>query len=312
MEPAQISIHNGVVFTIPYTPDPTSTKEYRGVEPPAGVHLPTATELLDICTLEDRHPVGLAYPPKAPVFWIKYGFAVYWNEVVAQAMAHRELQRLGSPVKVPAVFYAYQADSKTYIVMEYIEGRSGAQLLEATSDAAKREAVYRQVAFGIQELLRIPIPPQSRPAAVDGGVIQHLVFSDAEAPRHYQSADQIEQHFNLFLQLAKREPRIQGLSREPMVFNHIDIWPGNIIVDENGVITIIDFAGASILPSSFVKYSLSSSLKNPEYKLLPWVDVPSTEGVDNTKALFAASGPIVMGSASFARVGQRVPGYESV
>lgn len=50
--------------------------------------------------------MGLAYPPDAPVFWIKYGHSVIWNEVIAQAMAHEELRRLGSPVRAPAVFYA--------------------------------------------------------------------------------------------------------------------------------------------------------------------------------------------------------------
>lgn len=38
------------------------------------------------------------------------------------------------------------------------------------------------------------------------------------------------------------------------------------------------------------------------------VYVPVTEGVDNTKALLQVSGPIVMGSYSFSKLGKRLPG----
>ncbi|GBF65388.1 hypothetical protein TMEN_8105 [Trichophyton mentagrophytes] len=285
------------------------TKEYRGVEPPAGVHLPTAAEILELCTADDKYPAGLAFPSEAPLFWIKYGYAVEWNEVLAQAMAHRELLKLRSRARVPAVFYAFEAARKTYIVMEYIPGRSGSQILESTSEPAEREAVYRQVAFMVQELLRIPIPPNSRPAAIDGGKVTHLIFSEYEASRHYHNADQLEQHFNLFMKMAKREPKIQGLSREPLVFSHPDIWPGNIIIGDDGCTTIIDFAGSSILPSSFVKYSITTTKKYREYDLMSWVDIPCPDGIDNVKALFAISGPMVMGSGSFARAGWRVPGH---
>ncbi|EZF24661.1 hypothetical protein H112_02767 [Trichophyton rubrum D6] len=285
------------------------TREYWGVKPPAGVYLPTAAEILKMCTADDKHPAALAFPSEAPVFWIKYGFAVEWNEVLAQAMAHRELLKLRSHARVPAIFYAFEAGRKVYIVMEYIPGRSGSQILESSSEPAEREAVHRQVAFMVQELLRIPISPNARPAAIDGGKFTHLIFRDYRASRHYHNVDQLEQHFNLFMKMAKREPKIQGLSREPLVFSHPDIWPGNIIIGDDGRTTIIDFAGSSILPSSFVKYSLSSSKKDREYNLMTWVDLPCPDGIDNVKALWAISDPMIMGTASFARAGWRVPGY---
>ncbi|KAF3480163.1 uncharacterized protein GIQ15_05510 [Arthroderma uncinatum] len=196
--------------------------------------------------------------------------------------------------------------------MEYIPGKSGTQLLEATSEPTEREAVYRQMALGIQELLRIPIPPNPRPTAIDGGLIRHIIFEQQEAPRPYQSVDQLEQHFNLFLQWTKREPKILGLSREPMVFCHSDAWPGNFIINKQGHVTVVDFSEVSILPSSFAKYAITPSVKDHEYSLLPWIDVPSTDGVDNTRALFAATNPMIMGAGSFAKAGKRIPGYDRI
>jgi hypothetical protein len=69
------------------------TREYRGLDPPPGIHIPTCTELLHLCTAEHPQgfPTGLAYPQDAPIFWIKYGYSVLWNEVAAQVMAYSEL-----------------------------------------------------------------------------------------------------------------------------------------------------------------------------------------------------------------------------
>ncbi|WEW61239.1 hypothetical protein PRK78_006729 [Emydomyces testavorans] len=286
------------------------TREFRGIDPPPGVCIPTVTELLSLCTA--KHPchyaMHLAYPPQNPVLWIKYGSSVVWNEVPAQAMAYHELRRLGSPVRAPAVFYACTVNYESYLVMEYIPGKTAAQLLEDTNEPAHKEAIYRQVAFALSELHRIPVPQGSRPAALDGGRIRHSIFDDAEAPRHYQNVDQLEQHLNLFLQITKRKSRVQDLAREPMIFCHSDLWFGNFMIDQDGRVTVIDFANTSILPSSFSKFLLLPSQNRLRSVVSKWVSIPSTDGVDNTAALADASGPMIMGQSSFASIGRRVPG----
>lgn len=170
-------------------------REYVGVYPPPDVHFPTAGELLDLCA--EEHPRGsLAYPPESPVFWIKYGNAVYWNEVAAQVVAHRELQRLGSSVRAPSVYYAFYFDYRTFIVMEYIPGETVGQRLEKANEAEK-EDIISKVVLGISELHRIPVPEGSRPAAIDGYKIRHTLFDEQQAPRHYENVDQLEEHLNL-------------------------------------------------------------------------------------------------------------------
>ncbi|EEQ35141.1 uncharacterized protein MCYG_07960 [Microsporum canis CBS 113480] len=267
------------------------SREFRGIDPPAGVKLPTTAEIIAVCTKRGRRTLrGLAYPSDdRPVCWIKYGNGVTWNEVHALALARQELLRLRSPVAVPAVYHAFEADYVTYIVMEYIHGRTGTQILESTSVPAEREAVYRHMAAGVQELLRIPIPPKAPPSAFDNGVFSHIMFLDLEAPRRYQNTDQLEQHLNVFLEKARSKLRLKGLSNEPMVFCFSDIHPGNFIISDDGRVTIIDFSETSILPCSFAKYAIISSWHNPEYNIAPWIDIPGDEGVENTYALFEAS-----------------------
>jgi hypothetical protein len=170
-------------------------KEYVGIPPPYNAHLPTAYELLALCATE-RPRGSITLPSESPVFWVKYGRAVYWNEVVAQAMAYHELRRLGSSVRAPAVFYAFEHDYMIFIVMEYIPGTTARQCLEKAQNQAEKDQIISQVALSLSELHRIPIAPGSRPAAVDGGYIRHVLFDEQEAPRHYETVDQLENHLN--------------------------------------------------------------------------------------------------------------------
>jgi hypothetical protein len=95
-----------------------------------------------------------------------------------------------------------------------------------------------------------------------------------------------------------------------MVFCNSDLWLGNFIIDQDDRVTIIDFAQTSILPSSFSKFVLWPTENKLGYNITDLVDVPSTEGIDNMKALRAVAGPMVMGSSSFVSTGRQVPGAE--
>ncbi len=115
------------------------TKEFRGLDPPPGFQIPTPDELVRLCSAKDErgYNMGLAYPPESPIFWIKYGRSIVWNEVLAQDMAYRELHSLGSSAIVPGVFYACQMGAigviydvevsyMSYIVMEFLPGKTAA------------------------------------------------------------------------------------------------------------------------------------------------------------------------------------------
>ncbi|KAH8807532.1 hypothetical protein F5884DRAFT_844472 [Xylogone sp. PMI_703] len=293
------------------------TNEYRGLEPPPGVRIPTPEELIKLCVEDDPrgYNMGLTYPPEEPVFWIKYGYSVIWNEIPAQVMVHRELQRLGSFIRVPGIFYAcemgkpgvmynFEVNYKSYIVMEYVPGKTAAQLLEDTEDPNQKEHIYQRIASALSELHLIPVPPDAPPAAIDDGCIRHCLFDMQQAPRQYQTTEQLELHLNLSLTITKRKER-------PMIFCYSNVWLANFIIDEDDRITVVDFTDASILPSSFSKYVLVGTKSKIGYDMSTCVKVPQTAGIDNTSALLSASGPMVMGASSFVSTGRRIPGGES-
>ncbi|OAA62761.1 Aminoglycoside phosphotransferase [Niveomyces insectorum RCEF 264] len=289
----------------------STSQEYFGTAPPVGVHLPTADEILALC---DDHPRShVVYPADSPVFWIKYDNTVFWNEVAAQTMAHRELRRCNSPVRAPAVYYAFRRGFVNYIVMEYIPGKTAGALLEESDDQAAKDDVVRKVAMGLSELHRIPVPAGSCPAAIDGGRIRHVLFDEREAPRHYEDGSQLELHF---LEKTRRKAQLCRLAQEPLVFCFSDTYPDNFLLDACGQLIVVDFADVSILPSSFAKYAVCKNRFGVDMERL--VHTPTTDpvnndndndnGNDNTFALRAASGSVVVSPYFFAKLGRRMPG----
>ena len=114
------------------------------------------------------------------------------------------------------------------------------------------------------------------------------------------------------MERTRKKARLSQLSSEPLVFCFSDIYPSNFIIDPPGsraTVTVIDFADASILPSSFARYS---SYDNKFYayteQLSRLVHAPVTDGVDNRAALCAVMGPLVFASASFGSIGRRTLG----
>jgi hypothetical protein len=96
-----------------------------------------------------------------------------------------------------------------------------------------------------------------------------------------------------------------------MVFCYSDVWLENFFLSDEGLeITVVDFSESSFLPSSFVKYVLSSGLSKIGRDISELVVVPTTEGVDNTTALHAVHGPMIMGWGSFVNVGRRLFGEQ--
>lgn len=191
-------------------------KEWYGSILPSNitVPLPTAAELVSLYKETNRHgyTIGVPYPPgtEPPVFWIKYGPSIVWNELAAQKTAHDGLRSLESEIKIPAIYYGcqvaipYKDDPngwpahRTYVVMEYVPGRTAAKLLQdAIGDNAMEDSIYAKIAFALSELHRIRVAQDSRPAAVNGGRIRHELFDDNQASLHYRNISELEQHLDL-------------------------------------------------------------------------------------------------------------------
>ncbi|CAI4217552.1 unnamed protein product [Parascedosporium putredinis] len=275
-------------------------KEYHGLPPPNGYRTPTPAELVGLCT--KKHPrgfsIGLAHPPEAPVFWIKYGFSVLWNEVPAQVMAYEELRSLQSPIRAPGIFYACAIKETPgselctlFIVMEFIPGRTAEEWLKSIQDPVGQNRIYSFIALALSELHRIPVPPDSRPASIDKGRIRHALFDMYQAPRHYENVGQLEDHLNC-----------------PMVFCYSDLWLQNFMIDDDDNVAVVDFAVVSILPSSFSKLVLFGEDSKIGRDISNLVQIPTTKGVDNTAALYDVCAPMVFSPHVFASIGCKLPG----
>ncbi|OBT66410.1 hypothetical protein VE03_04874 [Pseudogymnoascus sp. 23342-1-I1] len=267
---------------------PKFTNPYVGIKPPPGVHVPEREELLGSICAEESPRSGFPYPPEAPTLWIKYGFAVYWNEVCGQTVAYHGLRQLESL---------------------YILGKTAGQCSKESQDEVGKEKVCRSIGFAVSELHRIAILDEFRlrPAAISGGRIRHSLFDDLVAPRHYENVQQLEIHINALLERARRKCRVHDLAREPMVFCQSDQYYDNFIIDANDRVIAIDFADSSIVPSSLAKYAAFGVGYRTHFDFRKWVEVPATEGIDNLSAIAEASGAIVM-SSSFNGLGRRLPG----
>ncbi|KAF2816687.1 uncharacterized protein BDZ99DRAFT_543407, partial [Mytilinidion resinicola] len=173
----------------------------------------------------------------------------------------------------------------------------------------RKQDICNLVAFGLQELLRIPVPQDSRPAAIDGVPIQHCLFDDHMAPLENQNISELDtpKRGDLWIRITRQSTPAKNFAHEPMVFCYSDPWPENFILDlDRNLVTIIDFAVASILPSSFAKHALSA--RKIDANLDDLVNVPITNGVDNLEALCCAGALIVQSASSFAPCSRRILG----
>ncbi len=111
--------------------------------------------------------------------------------------------------------------------------------------------------------------------------------------------------------MCKRKQRVKDLALEPMVFCYSDIWLDNFILDQDAEsITVIDFSETAYLPSCFAKFALATGASKINRDIRDLVTVPTTEGVDNTEALYAVHGPMIMGPGGFERAGNSLFGHQ--
>ena len=165
--------------------------------------LPTTNEVIALCREKGGNCNGFTYPSDGnPIAYIKYGYTVTIGEVRMQRYVYDAfgwmMNASVSGVKVPEIYHAFQSGCQTYIVMEYVDGETvGSQLRGSSME--RKNWIYHQIAKAITQLLRVPVPSDSRPGPVGGGCIQHHFFRDNVAPKEYDSVDELQRHINKVL-----------------------------------------------------------------------------------------------------------------
>jgi hypothetical protein len=155
---------------------------------------PGKEEIIHLCRQKGPTSNGLKYPPNGtPIAYIKYGRGVTMGEAWAQLYAFEQMKdQLGA--KIPRIYRAFQDGCWTFILMEYIEGKTVGELLQEPS--ADHDWIYNQVADAVRQMLGFPVPEGVSLGPIGGGCAQHCFFKDHVAPMEYPSVPVLEKHIN--------------------------------------------------------------------------------------------------------------------
>jgi hypothetical protein len=144
---------------------------------------------------------GFAYPSKEPIAWVKLANSM--GEARMQMFAYQKLNEMPPStrrnVRIPEIYRLLEGQSgyEVYIVMEFVNGGPFSNKLPSGDfDLDLGDRLVDQVAYALQLLLSIEVPPNSPPGPLGGGIIQHIVFKDQEAPIEYASVSELQTHFN--------------------------------------------------------------------------------------------------------------------
>ncbi|KAF8313481.1 hypothetical protein DL93DRAFT_2228540 [Clavulina sp. PMI_390] len=166
-----------------------------------------------------------------------------------------------------------------YIVMEHIQG------------AQPAKSAPQQVAEALQWLHSVPAPPGVVIGTVGGGPARHKVFKDYEAPLIFANPSAIAAYLNKALTILPRSspgPSPVDFSNEPIIFSQSDMHPGNFIIDQNGELWLIDFESITLLPESFAKYTVLSSVMGkeiPEQLGWSWDAMPNGKSMSRARTM---------------------------
>jgi serine/threonine protein kinase len=193
---------------------------------------------------------------------VKYGSRVQLWE--AQNMHHvASLPHM----RVPKVFDAWETEEIGYIVMEYIDGRSLRDIWPVIP-LDQRLDIYRQTQSMIEVLRQHKL---SQPGPIGGGPSNRQTFFTEEGAGPVDSQSEIEGWFNErfhackgFNRRNRGEPWFNGHFNE-LVMCHLDLHTGNLLLDKQGKIWLIDWEYSGAYPPYFEEIAVPEDQNHPDF-----------------------------------------------
>ncbi|CAN8096458.1 unnamed protein product [Discula destructiva] len=144
---------------------------------------------------------GFVFPLTQPVAYVKFGFASErMAETRNQTYAFGALKAMPLDqtrgILIPEIYRTFESDRRFFIVMEYIPGRTLAQLQDHQDWESQMATAVDSLARAIRLLMSMQAPPGQQPGPVGGGRLQHPLFKNGHAFREYSSVDELETHLN--------------------------------------------------------------------------------------------------------------------
>ncbi|TDL19625.1 hypothetical protein BD410DRAFT_434290 [Rickenella mellea] len=259
--------------------------------------MPSPKEILSLC--HAANSVGFPFPSSdQPVAWIKFGRWVTKGEALTQHSVALAMNAISSTaVHVPAVYLAFMADGRGYIVMEFVPGLTVAQRLSEPGADAKN--MYQAVGRAVQQLIAHRAPTgTTQPGPVGGGCIRHDFFPDRESAIAYPTVGVLQEHVNRILKLSGCSQRVNFT--DEVATNGLPLCPGDIhetnwIIDDEGRVHALDFEHYNFLPPSFVAYALEHWYPFSR-RVAKYVDYRRSES--NVYAMSIAAGQLLVSGHS--------------
>lgn len=205
---------------------------------------------------------------------VKYGSGVTAAEADTQAYVYEHIDP--SIFRVPEVYQFFEEESDWgligYLVMEFVDGTT----LDALDGQVQAELSTR-LASCFQHLWQISATEKVRPGPIGGGEPRGSIWSDDGACTVFQTLLDMERWLNVSLENDEHLARIGrwdfpdypdrlkslndrfSLEGCPLVMCHGDFVGRNAVLQDNGVLYIIDWGCAGFYPFFFDLYLLMSN-----------------------------------------------------
>ncbi|KAJ6618815.1 kinase-like domain-containing protein [Mycena sp. CBHHK59/15] len=182
-----------------------------------------------------------------------------------------EFVRAHTGINVPAVHLVFARAGVTYIVMDYIRGRTVQEAWDSL-DGPQRHSVVSQVASALAELRSLPPSTIPGPCGSDGkSKLRGRYFTDYGAGP-FRTHHDLAAWLNAKLLVARKtnanaaEGRSAFDGSRALVFTHHDIAPRNLIIDDGGRVWLIDWELSGWYPEYFEYACIVSDVGVPEVR----------------------------------------------
>ncbi|KAK2596516.1 hypothetical protein N8I77_013403 [Diaporthe amygdali] len=215
---------------------------------------------------------GFRYPKRNSVAYVKFGpLKQIATEVQNHEYAFGALKKMPPNqtrgIRIPEIYHTFnvgeELNQKMFIIMEYIDGKTLAELVEEHGYETTKKTHEGSIARAIRLLMSIKAPKDQGPGPVGGGRIRHPLFKNETSYLAYSSVDALEKYLNQVSTCRNKAAPTVHLKEEKLCFYYSDFFEGNFIFTDSGEICLIDFDKAGFLPQSFMIYALAESHWDP-------------------------------------------------
>lgn len=180
-------------------------------------------------------------------FAVKYGPGVTLAEAYALKYAAEHLDH--EIVRVPSFVQFFTSGSEPwpigYLVMTFVEGTTIDRSNE--EDASVALKILRAVAHLHSFTHTVPGP-------LDGSPARGLLWSEYGAGQSFGSIGMLQDYIDIRLSQSRS---LVDITNSTLHLCHMDLAPRNIIVDDRGVICLLDWGCAGFYPSSFETWAIA-------------------------------------------------------